>query len=376
MSSAIERTFRVDQVAGLFDLPTGTPGSAGTDEDRSVERFSVEVPGLGPDDPWQIGAIVGPSGSGKSTVARHVFGDALASASDATSAWPTDRAVVDGFDADLSMQAVTGMLHAVGFSSPPAWVRPYRALSNGQRFRCDLARALLKATPIVAYDEFTSVVDRPSAQVASACVARAVRRGTARCRRFVAVTCHYDVLDWLEPDWVLDMASGELARGRLRRRPAVHVEVRRCGRDVWRTFVRHHYLSGSLHVSARCHLATWEGRPAGFCATLQNMGYRGRRRIHRLVVLPDYQGLGIGTRLATEVARLESNTAVVTLRTGHPGLIASLGRSPRWRAFDVTRLGGRQSNNAGSSGRCTVGFAYRRERRNAMKDRTRANPLL
>lgn len=346
VSSEIVRSFRVDQVEGLFDLPAG---------ERSSERFSVEVPDLDEGEAWRIGAIVGPSGSGKSTIARAAFGTGLATAR----SWDARQAVIDGFDEALSAQEITAMLHAVGFSSPPAWVRPYAALSNGQKFRCDLARALLTPAAVTAYDEFTSVVDRASAQVASACVARAVRRGQARCWRFVVVTCHYDVLDWLEPDWVLDMASGELARGRLRRRPVVRVEIRRCGRDVWRAFERHHYLSGSLHVSARCYLATWDGRPAGFCATLQNMGYAGRRRIHRLVVLPDFQGLGIGTRLATEIARLESSGAVITLRTGHPGLIASLSKHDRWRAFDVTRLGGRQSNNNGSSGRCTVAFAYR-----------------
>ena len=55
--------------------------------------------------------------------------------------WPADRAVVDGFG-DLSIRDITGLFTAVGFSSPPSWIKPYSVLSGGERFRCDLARAL------------------------------------------------------------------------------------------------------------------------------------------------------------------------------------------------------------------------------------------
>ena len=46
------------------------------------------------------------------------------------------------------------------------------------------------------------------AKVCSAAIAKGIRRGHLPCR-FVAVTCHYDVAEWLEPDWMLDMATGE-----------------------------------------------------------------------------------------------------------------------------------------------------------------------
>jgi hypothetical protein len=59
-------SFRVRQVAGLFDVPLAR---------RAVERFEVEVPDL--DEPWQIGLVVGPSGSGKTALARQWFGPRL-----------------------------------------------------------------------------------------------------------------------------------------------------------------------------------------------------------------------------------------------------------------------------------------------------------
>ena len=302
---------------------------------------------------------------------------------------------------------VTGLLSAVGFSSPPAWVRPHRVLSNGERFRCDLARALLLDRELVVFDEFTSVVDRQVARVASACVGKAVRQGRSRCKRFVAVTCHYDVLEWLEPDWVLDMgmssvqcpgssveekkSDGEdaksrragtdsgvgdavggrvegchvlVARGWVRRRPEIRLELCRAPRGIWGAFGRHHYLSHGLHPQARCYAVLWEGRPVAFCATLQNFGFRGQRRVHRLVVLPDYQGLSIGTRMLSAVAghELAQGCKRFSIRTSHPGLIRALGQArsrAEWRAVDVQKVGRPHGHTRGSVGRCTVGFVYR-----------------
>jgi len=356
--SEVVRSFRVAQVAGLFDLPA---------EERGAVCVSGEVPGL--DERWRIGAIVGPSGSGKSTIAGEAFGPGGRVAPGALVGkfdWPTDGAVVDGFASDLDGRQITGMLNAVGFSSPPAWLRPWGVLSNGEKFRADLARALLLDRQVVAFDEFTSVVDRQVARFGSAAVAKAIRRGRSRCERFVAVTCHYDVLEWLEPDWTLDMASGKLARGSVRR-PGVELEIRRCSRGLWGRFRSHHYLSGALSPASRCFAACWEGQPIGFCATIPLMGCVGRRICHRLVVLPDYQGLGVGMALLREVAVRESSKAPMSIVTSHPALIRALNASRQWRTASVNRCGKPQPGHrrkaggtaTGSAGRVTASFHWR-----------------
>src|SRR5882724_11911060 len=153
VSCPVYDSFRVQQVAGMFDVPV---------HERAGASFSVDVPSAEED--WQIGLIVGPSGSGKTTIARQAFSNLAAANPD----WPNDRAVVDCFG-DLTAKEITGLLTAVGFSSPPSWIKPYAVLSGGERFRCDLARALAAGLqsaaaqpagrpPIVAFDEFTSVV--------------------------------------------------------------------------------------------------------------------------------------------------------------------------------------------------------------------------
>jgi GNAT superfamily N-acetyltransferase len=357
VSCPVYDSFRVQQVAGMFDVPL---------EQRSQRTFVVEVPGR--DEDWQIGLIVGPSGSGKTTIARQAFGECLTS----ETTWPQDRAVVDCFGS-LSTRQITGLLTAVGFGSPPAWVRPYHALSRGEQFRCDLARALgaamqekgdanVNAAPLVAFDEFTSVVDRNVARIGSAAIAKSIRGGQIPCR-FVAVTCHYDVAEWLEPDWVVDMQRGTCQRRRLRR-PRIELELHRCHHRLWNLFAPHHYLTGALNRAARCYAALWQGVPVAFCATLAVIGRKNYWRISRIVTLPDYQGVGIGMRVAEAVCELHLAAGCrMNITASHPAMLAHCSRSPLWRTVRVKRTGSGDTrhfiaNYRSSSGRSVVSFEY------------------
>jgi len=357
----VHDSFRVQQVAGLFDLPL---------RDRSMMQFQAELPGL--HEPWQIGAIVGPSGSGKSILADRAYNQGIVCEKSLITRfdWPREKAIVDAFDDELDGRAITRMLGAVGFSSPPAWVRPFHVLSNGEQFRCNLARALLLDQPLVAMDEFTSVIGRQVARFASAAIARAMRKrdGTVRCQRFVAVTCHDDILPWLQPDWWFDTSTGKLHWGSLQR-PIIAIQVHRCRQHLWPMFERHHYLSATLSPAARCYIARWQGRPIAFCATMHQIARRPRRRVHRLVVLPDYQGLGVGPALLNAVARHESkHHTAVSIVTSHPVLIRTLDHSPHWQRVRTQRVGRihcgfqqRFGRAFGSPGRATASYLYQPE---------------
>ena len=264
----VQSTVRLRQVASMFDMPPET---------TPTERwnFDLDLP-----EDWQIGLIVGASGTGKSTIAAEVFGK------DATHhyLWPDDKCILDGFETtgERGVKAVTDALSSVGFSSPPSWLKPYRVLSTGERFRSDLARAVfdLADSPLVVVDEFTSTVDRTVAQIGAAAVSKAVRRTG---NRFVAVTCHSDVEPWLEPDWVLEMPSGTLHRRRLRR-PSIDLDISRAHRSAWTDFRKHHYLNTSLSPAAQCYVATWRDRPVAFASVLffphpQAPGWREHRTV-------------------------------------------------------------------------------------------------
>lgn len=177
--SEIVRSPRVLQLEGIFDVPPSK---------RSEERWSVKMPIDERD--WSVGLIVGPSGCGKSTVARKLLGEHMRSEFQ----WSSDRSLVDDFPKAMSIKEIVELLSSVGFSSPPSWLRPFGVLSTGQQFRVSLARLLSENLPISVVDEFTSTVDRTVAQLGSTALAKTVRR---RKQKFVAVTCHEDVLNYL-----------------------------------------------------------------------------------------------------------------------------------------------------------------------------------
>lgn len=176
-----QNTFRVSKVEADFDVKP----------EHSSEHFvgNITIP-----EKWNIGVIVGGSGTGKSTIAKELFGDKMVGQLKYSAA-----SVIDDMP-DIGVNEITKMFYAVGFGSVPSWLKPYSVLSNGEKMRVDLARALLE-NDFVVFDEFTSVVDRQVAQTASIAVSKAVRRAD---KKFIAVSCHYDILNWLEPDWVFD----------------------------------------------------------------------------------------------------------------------------------------------------------------------------
>lgn len=350
VSVPVLRTPRVQQIEGIFDLSPTHNAALAWDVALPLEEK-----------PWNIGLIVGPSGSGKSTVTRALFGAALAR-QEALPAWPDDRALVDAFPENMPVKEIVGLLSSVGFSSPPAWLRPFRVLSTGEQFRAALARLLATADPTempVVVDEYTSVVDRTVARVGSAAVARAVRH---RGLHFVAVTCHEDVEEWLQPNWTYRPATNNFAWRLLQRRPDIELEVRRVDREVWSLFRPHHYLSGDLAKTAVCFVACWSGRPVAFSAWLHAMSRHGGRREHRTVTLPDFQGVGIGHRLSSFCASLWKALGFrATSTTTHPAFVAARLRSPDWRLVRAPSLGRsdrRLAHLRHATTRLTAGFEY------------------
>lgn len=344
---AVDRSPRVKQVEGIFDL-------SASDVSRESWCVHLDLP-----EEWQIGLIVGPSGSGKTTIAHEVFGYEAAPAE-----WPENRSILDGFPRSMPIRSIVDLLSSVGFSSPPSWLRPYRVLSNGEKFRVDVARALSAPSDLVIIDEFTSVVDRTVAQVGSAAIAKSVRKGS---KQFIAVSCHYDIIDWLDPDWVYQPHLDRLERRSQRQHPAIRLDIIRVSTAAWDMFRKHHYLDTSLHKSSRCFVALWNGRPVAFSAWLPSPGHKNYWREHRTVCLPDWQGVGIGNALSDFCASVVVGVGKKAMSsTSHPAMIASRAKSPNWnmhRPPSMTKPGGKLYDATGlqahaATNRLSAGFYY------------------
>ena len=309
--SKIEKTARTMQVASMCDVPF----SGSICEKWSVNREDNYD--------WSIGLIVGPSGCGKSTILRELYGEPK------ENLWGNRKSVIDNFSANLSVKEIMGGLSKIGFNSPRCWLKPFGVLSNGQQFRVNCARSILEQDDVILIDEFSSVVDRQVAKIASASVGKLAR---SLGKRLVVASCHEDVVDWLNPDWVYrpEKNAWEHPRGCLQR-PRLQIEIRKSSVNRWEDFKKYHYLSASANRSARWFSASLNGVTVGIIGWLHlfHRSYVGTniKRCHRIVVHPDYQGIGVGMTLLNQTAALFERARI---RTSNFGFIEGLRKSSRW----------------------------------------------
>ncbi len=311
----ISKTFRTEKVASMFDVPI---------EEKFKKKWEIDLPIE--EKKWQIGLIIGHSGSGKTTIAKQLFKGAYLEGYN----WGSNNSVLDDFDSDLDSKDITDALSRVGFSSPPHWMLPFNSLSNGQKFRVELARALLDKKDKLVIDEFTSLVDRDVAKISCVAVSKAIRKTK---KQVVAVTCHEDISEWLEPDWIYNVST-QTFEWSLLRRPQIDVQLFEVSHTAWPLFREHHYLSANINVSAKCYAAFWNDNPVGFAAVLHfpHPRIKNMKRGHRVVILPDFQGVGLGNRLSEFVAQIyhDKGFRYVTT-TSHPAMIHYRAKSKKWR---------------------------------------------
>ena len=154
-------------------------------------------------------------------------------------------------------------------------------------------------TPFV--DEFTSVIDRQIAKVGAAAFAKTWRRGRGQ---IVLLSCHYDVIEWLQPDWVYDTAEARFyERDCLRQRPQLTLEIYKVHGTVFpRLFKKHYYLDLPLPVAAEYFVGVIDGEPVCHLAVSPLFTAKAYRAT-RLVVMPEWQGIGVGIKFLNAVCQ-------------------------------------------------------------------------
>ena len=342
-----KNTFRVQSIINTFDLPSAKV--------REHFKGSIDIENV----EWNIGIIYGSSGTGKSTIANEVFKGNVIREFEYKS-----PCFLDDMPKENDMKTITQALGSVGFSSPPSWLKPYSVLSNGEKMRCDLARAILENKELIVFDEFTSVVDRTVAKVGSAAIAKMIR---GKHKKFVAVSCRDDIVEWLAPDWVFNTNTMEFkfTRGLLQR-PKIHLSIHEVSRSYWQLFRKYHYLNSNILSSSKSYCAFIDEKPVAFCSITRFVHgkVKNAMRGHRTVVLPDYQGLGIGVSLSDFVADLvlKSGERFIST-TSSPAMIFFRKKSSKWRCTHIGRCApgsgsGEMSKTSSSSNRLTSSWEY------------------
>jgi ABC-type lipoprotein export system ATPase subunit/GNAT superfamily N-acetyltransferase len=348
--SKVKDSFRVQQLRGMFDYS----------QESVKHEWTVDMPLH--EHKWSIGLIVGSSGAGKTTLAKEYFPDLYFHEK---FTWKNNCAVIDEFSDSITTKDIVMMFNAVGFSSPPHWFKPFAHLSNGQKFRVELARCLLTQTKGVVFDEFTSVVDRDVAKIASMAIAKCLRRKERP--PFVAVSCHHDVIDWLDPDWVYDVNARSF-EWRLRRQLSqIRLDIYKVPTTAWRLFREYHYLNHDISPSAQCYAATWGNKPVAFTSVLHFPHPKNPKikREHRTVVLPDFQGVGFGNKLSEWLAgHYKAKGFTFISVTSAPSMIFHRYKSKNWFCYRFGRVVKSHSELAeelfakGSCKRITASFKY------------------
>ena len=309
--------------------------------------------------------IVGPSGSGKSTFLR-AFKER---------GWHYPRKKYDksiSVISNFKKNPRDGIyaLNSVGLSSMPIWVRPRNVLSMGEGFRADLA---LNLESNVMIDEYTSVIDRWVARSTSNGVQNYIRK--KGLKNVILCGCHYDVIEYVKPDILIDLVSekvydlrSEKVRSKVFGKGDIKFTIEKVDAkkksDVWKVFAPHHYLSSSLNLSSECWVAKWEGNMVGFCAVLsQPTGTANYcKRVSRLVVLPDFQGLRIGTRFLDAICEMYVKKGYkMYIRSAHEKLAHYWKKTPTWRpsAKNGKTSGGRTSGRIHNEEYTHKGYANR-----------------
>lgn len=92
-------------------------------------------------------------------------------------------------------------------------------------------------------------------------------------------------------------------------------------------------MTSAISPTAKCYELFHENMPIGFCAVIFSPKRTGDayKRIHRIVIHPDWQGIGLGRLLATRIAHMENGSYDVFLQTSNPAMKKALLHYDAWR---------------------------------------------
>lgn len=189
LQSEVFNTFRCQAAANSLDIDV---------KKKSVHKLNINNVNIPKD--WNVGIIYGNSGSGKTTMAKKIFGENIFNVK-----LNENLPIIEQLPKEFTYEECAAILNGIGLNSVPCWIRPVKTLSNGQKARAEAAY-LMCNSEMVIIDEWTSVVDRTVAKAMSLCVSKFAKK---KNKKIILLSCHYDILEWLIPDWLIDCNKQE-----------------------------------------------------------------------------------------------------------------------------------------------------------------------
>lgn len=286
--------------------------------------------------PGRIVLLLGPSGSGKTSALAQIERGFAGGCMVGRVCFFGDAAIVDRIAAWLPLCDVLGLMSACGLSEARLWVRPFAVLSDGEKFRARLARAMAiharsnAAAPLLC-DEFCSLLHR---RVAKA-IGFGLRKLVWRYGISVVLACSQDdIVADLQPDTIVRLhgqgqcdVEERTVRGSKPFSERRRLRIERGGKNDYDTFAAMHYratdelgfvdkvfvlregadgelLGIVVYSHAPLELSLRNKETGGYFSRNAKRVNRSLRILRRLVIHPDVRGCGLGHYLVRKTLRL------------------------------------------------------------------------
>lgn len=329
LESAVSNSYRCKRAADSLDIDVNK---------KNIHELHIQAD-LKTE--FNVGLILGASGSGKTTLAKKIFGEKCFE-----TILDQNKPIIEQFPTNYDYDTCASLLCGVGLTSVPCWIRPVFTLSNGQKARAEAA-LLMCREGINVIDEWTSVVDRTVAKVMSHCVQKHARKTK---RQIILCSCHYDVIEWLNPDWIIDCNKQEYIDRRLLRqeervrKEKLEFQIRKIDRTSWKYFSKYHYLSDKLPGGHIETFGLFHGEnQIGFQCFANYVPHRKKTdkmimHSNRTVIHPDYAGIGLGIMVINETSKIMNKKGFrVMAKFSSTPIYRSMIKQPYWKLMKIKR---------------------------------------
>jgi len=312
--AAVEVTPRTIGVAEAFGL--------GIDDTRRFIIYDNVELRIGPRD---IVYITGDSGSGKSALLRAIKRD-LEEAGESVIDMEDirieeEKPIVETVGSTLD--EALKLLSRVGLNDAHLFLRKYRELSDGQRYRYRIAKLMESGRQWWIMDEFCSTLDRETAKIVAYNLQKQARR---MGRAVIAATTHTDLMEDLAPSVHIHKGWGRRVEvkyypNKLRKRCTVTKGLRIEEGDIkdYKRLAEFHYRNPETYPpplkiyklrkdGATIGVIVYSYPPPNCQGRVEALGRRPTLKelnrnfatISRVVIHPKYRSIGLGVKLVKE----------------------------------------------------------------------------